>query len=107
MTELANQNCIPCQVGGIPLIKSEIEEYLKAVDGWKSLDDKKIEKSFKFKNFREAMDFANKITFIAEEEGHHPTLTVSWGKVIVTLYTHKIGGLDDNDFIMAAKIDKI
>ena len=107
MTELSQKKCVPCEVGGIPLIRTEIEDYLKDVDGWKNIDDKKIEKRFKFKNFKEAMDFANKITDIAEEEGHHPTLTISWGQVIVILYTHEISGLHENDFIMAAKIDKI
>ncbi len=107
MAKLEDKKCVPCEVGGIPLIKSEIEDYLKDVDAWKNIDDKKIEKEFKFKNFVEAMEFANKIAEIAEEEGHHPTLTISWGKVIVTLFTHMINGLHENDFIMAAKIDKI
>lgn len=107
MAKLEDKKCVPCQVGGIPLIKSEIEDYLKDVHGWKNIDDKKIEKELKFKDFVKAMEFANKITEIAEEEGHHPTLTVSWGKVIVSLFTHKINGLHENDFIMAAKIDKI
>jgi 4a-hydroxytetrahydrobiopterin dehydratase len=107
MTNLEDKKCIPCQVGGIPLIHSEIEDYLKDVDGWKNIEDKSIEKEFKFKNFVKAMEFANAITEIAEEESHHPTLTISWGRVIVTLFTHKIKGLHDNDFIIAAKIDKI
>ncbi len=107
MVKLEDKKCVPCEVGGIPLIRSEIQDYLKDIDGWQNIDDKKIQKEFKFKNFFQAMDFANKITEIAENQGHHPTLTISWGKVLVTLFTHKINGLHENDFIMAAKIDKI
>lgn len=107
MVKLEDKKCVPCEVGGIPLIRSEIQDYLKDIDGWQNIDDKKIQKEFKFKNFVQAMDFANKITEIAENQGHHPTLTISWGKALVTLFTHKINGLHENDFIMAAKIDKI
>ncbi len=107
MANLEDKKCVPCEVGGIPLVKSEIEDYLKDLKGWNNIDDKKIQKEYKFKNFVHAMEFANKITEIAEEEGHHPTLTISWGRVVVNLYTNKINGLHENDFIMAAKIDKI
>lgn len=107
MANLEDKKCVPCEVGGIPLVKSEIEDYLKDLKGWNNIDDKKIQKEYKFKNFVHAMEFANKITEFAEEEGHHPTLTISWGRVVVNLYTNKINGLHENDFIMAAKIDKI
>ena len=107
MANLEDKKCVPCQVGGIPLIKTEIEGYLRNLEGWENIDDTKIQKEFKFKNFVDGMKFANRITEIAEEEGHHPTLTISWGNVIVSLFTHKINGLHENDFIMAAKIDKI
>ncbi len=80
---------------------------LKQVKGWApSEDGRSILKQFKFHNFTEAMDFANKITPIAEAEGHHPDLCVSWGKVVVELSTHAIKGLSENDFILAAKIDQ-
>ena len=107
MAKLDEKKCIPCEVGGIPLINSEINDYIKDLQGWKNIDDKRIEKEFKFKNFVLGMEFANKITEVAEDQGHHPSLTISWGKVLVTLFTHKINGLHENDFIMAAKIDKI
>jgi len=79
---------------------------MKEVPGWKLADDAlSISRDFTFKNFADALAFANKIGAIAEEEGHHPDLTVSWGKVGVHLSTHAIGGLSENDFILAAKVD--
>lgn len=92
----------------MPLTKEEAETLLKQVSGWAlSPDAKKISKAFTFKNFLEAIGFANKITPVAEAEGHHPDLMVSWGKVVVELSTHAIRGLSENDFILAAKIDEI
>ena len=92
----------------MPLFKPQAEELLQQVRSWTfSPDAKKISREFIFKNFAEALAFANKIGTIAEEEGHHPDLTVSWGKVGVSLSTHAIGGLSENDFILAAKIDQI
>ena len=86
----------------------EATALLGHVKGWTLAHDfKKISKSFTFKNFVEAMAFANKITTIAEQEGHHPDLSVGWGKVVVELSTHAIKGLSENDFIVAAKIDTI
>lgn len=108
MSELSKKKCVPCEVGAIPLQPNEIQEMLKQLEeGWDSKDNKSIQKTFKFKNFLEAMEFANKITEVAENEGHHPTLTISWGKLRVKLFTHKIDGLHENDFILAAKIDKL
>ncbi|MDX9918338.1 MAG: 4a-hydroxytetrahydrobiopterin dehydratase [Gudongella sp.] len=108
MTAFKDKRCEPCEVGAIPLLPFEIEDNLKRISaGWESKDDKHIEKKFSFKDFAEAMEFANKIARLAEEEGHHPTLTIAWGMVRVKLYTSKIGGLHENDFIMAAKIDEL
>jgi len=91
-----------------PATKEEAEKLIRRVVGWKlSGDGKHISKEFKFENFLEAMGFANKITAIAEEEGHHPDLSIGWGRVGVELTTHAIKGLSENDFILAAKIDKI
>ncbi len=90
------------------MTEMEATAMLGHVAGWSLSDDmKKISKLFKFKTYVEAMDFANKITPIAESEGHHPDLAIGWGKVEVELTTHSIGGLSENDFILAAKIDKI
>jgi len=91
-----------------PATKEEAEKLIRRVVGWKlSGDGKHISKDFKFENFLEAMGFANKITAIAEEEGHHPDLSIGWGRVGVELTTHAIKGLSENDFILAAKIEKI
>lgn len=92
----------------MPLEKPAAEQLLGELNGWSlSSDGKNISKEFKFKNFVQAIGFANTITPIAEAEGHHPNLFVSWGKVKVELSTHAIGGLSENDFILAAKIDSI
>ena len=90
----------------MPLFKQKVDELLQQVSGWTVSDDgKKISKTFKSKNFKDALAFANKVGDIAEAEGHHPDMFVSWGKVGISLSTHAIGGLSENDFIMAAKID--
>ncbi len=105
---LAEKKCVPCEVGAIPLTIPEAEQFLGQIKGWTlSEDGKKISKSFKFKNFVGAMEFANKITPVAETEGHHPDLFVGWGKVKVEIFTHSIKGLSENDFILAAKIDEL
>lgn len=108
MTDLLSKECVPCRVGADPLNSEEIKEYFKDLkEGWKVHDDKYIEKSYKFKNFKEALDFTNKVGSLAEAEGHHPEINLSWGKVVIKLLTNKINGLHENDFIMAAKIDEI
>ena len=105
---LAKKHCVPCEGGTVPLFRSRAEELLKELTDWSlSPDGKKISKDFKFKDFIQAVDFVNKITPIAEAEGHHPDLTVGWGKVRIEFWTHAIGGLSENDFIMAAQIDGI
>lgn len=106
--ELSKKRCVPCEAGTIPLTTPEAEQFLTQIKDWKlSEDGKAISKTFKFKDFVGGMEFANKITPIAEAEGHHPDLFISWGKVKVELSTHAISGLSENDFILAAKIDKI
>ncbi len=108
MADLASKKCIPCSVGAPSLMEDEIEELKKSLkEGWEVIDNKKLKKIFKFRNFKEALDFTNKIGAIAEEEGHHPDIHLSWGRVVIELWTHKIGGLHENDFILAAKIHKI
>jgi len=92
----------------MPLFRTKAEEYLKDISDWSlSEDAKKISKTFTFKNFKEALGFANKVGDIAEAEGHHPDMLVGWGKVHIELTTHAIGGLSENDFILAAKIDAL
>ena len=110
MSDINTIKCIPCD-GWIPGFDiTEIHKYLKMVDGWevKASEDKVyyLIKNFKFKNFLESQNFVNKVGEIAEKEGHHPDLHISWGKCVVELWTHKINGLHDNDFYFAAKADE-
>jgi len=105
---LADKRCIPCEGGVPPMAQDEAEKLLKQLSpGWSLNDKGHLEASYKFPNFIQAMTFANKVGNIAEAEGHHPDLTVSWGKCGVEIWTHKIQGLTESDFILAAKIDGI
>ena len=110
MTDLADKKCIPCE-GGIPGFDlSEIHKYLKMVDGWEvKTDDDKIYyliKEFKFENFLKSQKFINKVSEIAEAEGHHPDISFGWGYAKIKIFTHAIKGLHESDFVLAAKIDK-
>lgn len=108
MESLANRRCVPCRGGSPPLGEAEIGPLLMQLGGgWSVIEGRRLEREFAFKNFREALDFTNRVGQIAEAEGHHPDICLSWGKAKVTLYTHKIGGLSESDFIMAAKISQI
>jgi 4a-hydroxytetrahydrobiopterin dehydratase len=106
MSELAAQQCVPCR-GGVPALKgNELATLLEKLAGdWRVVDEHHLEKEYKFKNFRQALDFTNKIGELAEEQAHHPDIYLAWGKVVVTIWTHKIDGLTESDFILAAKID--
>jgi 4a-hydroxytetrahydrobiopterin dehydratase len=104
---LAQKHCVPCR-GGVAPLKGEVLEALKAqVAGWQVVNEHHLLKKYSFPDFRTALDFVNKAGAIAEEEGHHPDLLLSWGKVEVTMWTHKIDGLTESDFILAAKLDQI
>ena len=107
MLNLVSKKCVPCERGTLPLKPAEAGLLLKEVLGWTSGDDyKKISRDFKFKNFKGAMAFVNKVAELAESEGHHPDILIhGWNKVRLELWTHAIGGLSENDFILAAKID--
>jgi 4a-hydroxytetrahydrobiopterin dehydratase len=106
--DLTQKKCIPCEVGGLALTTDEARTLMVQISDWTlDPDSKKISRKFVFKNFSLAMQFANEVGNIAEEEGHHPSLCISWGSVIVELWTHAVGGLSENDFIVAAKIDQI
>lgn len=105
---MAKRRCIPCEGGVPPLPRAQAEALMKELNDWSLIDEARLlAKSFRFKNFAETMQFVNKIAEIAEEEQHHPDLTVSYGNVTVELMTHAIGGLSENDFIVAAKIDEV
>ena len=111
MTELSKKKCIPCEGNISAFDYSEIHKYLKKVDGWtvKKNDNKNyyLEKDFKFSNFSESQRFINKVGDISEKEGHHPDISFGWGYAKITIFTHAISGLSENDFILAAKIDNI
>lgn len=108
MTELAKKKCVPCEGGVPPLTPEQVKEYQKQVHAdWTVTDNKKMKRDFSFVNFKQTMDVANKIADLAEAEGHHPDLYISYGKLGVELWTHAINGLSENDFILAAKIDKL
>jgi 4a-hydroxytetrahydrobiopterin dehydratase len=102
---LADKHCVPCR-GGVPPLKGEQLEQMKAqVSGWQVVSEHHLAKVFTFPDFRTALEFVNRAGAIAEEEGHHPDLYLSWGKVEIKIWTHKIDGLTESDFILAAKID--
>lgn len=105
--DLAKRKCVPCAAGTPPMLRDEADKFLKQLDNW-ILADNNIEKNFKFKDFEQAMKFVNKVAEIAEEEGHHPDILIhNWNRVKLTLSTHAIRGLSENDFVLAAKIDQI
>ncbi len=105
--ELADKHCVPCR-GGVPPLKGEALNNMKAqVTGWQVVEEHHLDKTFPFPDFRTALDFVNRIAAVAEQEGHHPDLRLSWGKVQATIWTHKINGLTESDFILAAKIDDL
>lgn len=105
---LSDKKCAACEGGTPPLEAERVKEYMAELNGgWGVLDKKKIKKEFKFKNFKEAIIFVNKIAEIAESEGHHPDIHIFYNQVIIELWTHAVGGLSENDFIMASKIDKL
>ena len=111
MDELLKKKCKPCEGGIVPFDTSEIHKYQKKVDGWNiSKNEKKIfflNKKFDFKNFLDSQNFINKVAKISENEGHHPDILFGWGYAEIKITSHAIEGLSENDFILAAKIDKL
>ncbi len=111
MSELDKKTCLPCEGGVIPFDISEIHKYQKKVDGWDISEDKQkifyLYKKFNFNNFTESQKFVNEVGTISENEGHHPDISFGWGYAEIKITTHAIKGLSENDFILAAKIDKI
>ena len=106
MSDLAQKRCVPCEGGVPPLGKNEVENLLAQLDGW-SLDGKWITKEFSFRNFIAAMQFVNRVADVAEGEGHHPDIHIHYNRARFDIWTHAIGGLSENDFILAAKIDAL
>lgn len=110
MTDLTQRRCEACRGDAPQATAEEIEEYRAQIPDWEIIDNdgvKQLRRVYKFKNFAQALDFANKVGEIADQEDHHPSMLVEYGKVTLTWYTHKINGLHVNDFIMAARSDQL
>ncbi|HEX4952165.1 MAG TPA: 4a-hydroxytetrahydrobiopterin dehydratase [Thermoanaerobaculia bacterium] len=108
MSQLAEKACIPCRGGVPPLAGAELERLVAELGGgWQVVAGHHLEKEFRFKNFREALAFTNRVGELAEEVNHHPDLTLAWGRAKVTIWTHKIDGLTESDFVFAAKVDRL
>ena len=105
MTELANRNCVPCRGDTPPLKGEELDGLRRQVPDWEVVEEHHLRRVFKFKNFREALGFVNRVGELAEEQGHHPDISFGWGYAEVTVFTHKIDGLTESDFVFAAKVD--
>lgn len=108
MSELAGKQCVPCKGGVPPLRGTELRTLHEQLGGgWKLVEDHHLEKQYRFRNFREALDFTNRVGELAEEQGHHPDIELAWGRVKLLVWTHKIDGLTESDFIWAAKADRL
>jgi len=104
---LADKQCVPCKGGVAPLKGEQLKQLEEQVKDWQVVDEHHLVKMYKFPDFRKALDFVNSVGAIAEEQGHHPDLYLAWGKVEVKIWTHKVDGLTESDFILAAKMDKL
>jgi 4a-hydroxytetrahydrobiopterin dehydratase len=106
-TALAKKHCIPCE-GGVPRITgNRVNELLAQLDGWRAYEEHHLGKVFVFPDFKSALAFVDTVGDLAEAEGHHPDIHLSWGRVELELWTHAIGGLSENDFVLAARIDQL
>jgi len=105
--ELANKTCVPCRGGVPPLQGAGLRKVAEQLPDWSVIDEHHVERTFEFKDFRQALEFTNRVGELAEEQGHHPDIHLAWGKVGVKLWTHAIDGLTESDFVMAAKIDRL
>ena len=108
MSDLANKQCVPCK-GGVPPLAGEALSALHGElgDDWRVVEARYLEKAYPFKNFREALAFTNRVGEMAEEQNHHPDIHLAWGRVRIVIYTHKIDGLTESDFVFAAKADRL
>jgi len=108
MSALAEKECVPCKGGVPPLRGNELKRLADDLNGgWQVINEHHLEKEYKFKDFREALDFTNKVGELAESQGHHPDIYLAWGKVKLSIWTHKINGLTESDFVLAAKADNL
>ena len=107
MSDLASKQCVPCRGEVPPLKRAELRRlHGQLGNGWQVIDEHHLEKAYPFKDFREALAFTNRVGELAEEQAHHPDIHLAWGKVRLTIWTHKIDGLTESDFIFAAKADQ-
>ncbi len=106
MASLADRQCVPCKGGVPPLTAAETAPLLAQLDGWSVVDNHHLERRYKLKNFATALDLVNRIGAVAEEQNHHPDIFLAWGRVEVKIWTHKINGLTESDFVFAAKCDR-
>ena len=108
MSALAEKQCVPCKGGVSPLRGQELVRLAHELDGgWQVVEERQLQKEYCFKDFREALGFTNKIGELAEAQGHHPDIYLAWGKVKLAIWTHKINGLTESDFVLAAKADRL
>jgi 4a-hydroxytetrahydrobiopterin dehydratase len=108
MTEsLSDKKCVPCRGGTPPITGAELETLHRAVPAWNVITEHHLVREYKFPDFARALEFVNRVGALAEEQGHHPDILLAWGKAEITLWTHKVDGLTESDFIMAAKIDQL
>jgi 4a-hydroxytetrahydrobiopterin dehydratase len=107
MSDLADKQCVPCRGGVPPLKGEELAGLLRQVAGWHAAQEHHLHRSYQFPDFKSALAFVNAVGKVAEEQGHHPDILLGWGKVEITTWTHKIDGLTESDFILAAKIDQL
>ena len=108
MSDLASRECIPCRGGIEPLAGDDLAHWYELLGNeWKLVDSHHLEKTYRFDDFVQALAFTNKVGALAEEINHHPEISLTWGRVRLTIYTHKIDGLADADFIWAAKVDRL
>lgn len=107
MPGLASKHCVPCR-GGVPALTGEqIKPFLEQLHGWQVVQEHHLQKHYEFPDFAQALAFVNKVGEVAEQEGHHPDIYLTWGKVGIEIYTHKVDGLTESDFILAAKLDEL
>ena len=107
MSDLAQKHCVPCRKGVPPLTGAALLTFSRQFPFWRVIQEHHLLKTFLFADFAEALKFVNCVAGVAEQEGHHPDLSLSWGQVDIKIFTHKIDGLSENDFILAAKIDQV
>lgn len=106
MSELAKKSCVPCKGGTPPLKGADIAPLVAQLEGWEVVDEHRLRKGFRFKDFKATLEFVNRAGAIAEHEGHHPDICFGWGKATCEIWTHKIDGLTESDFVLAAKLDE-